>query len=625
MSIQITVASHLRSVGVPLSARETESNNFSFTDYDQRYEFTIGIAAHLGRKEKWFVRIEAQDPEDAEAIATLKRLPALPTSEFAGATYTRWSPFTLEVVEGSAKRTTDWIIGTITNAADRMVLSAEPPLPPVSETVAEPVPTEVPAPPSSAAVTAPIITDEVSRQLIAAITGASDPRLALLEALVERGWASGELQREIVSGIRLEQGDPKSILEAAQQGAVLTPGQAQVVVRMAFINPGQVADELLYAVLDVAQAAWDHQSRTKLLEVIRNIDDVSFGITKFKVLAKTAPSELVRDVAIGLSAHVERGDTAQKKQRHLEIVKATLDAGLEQSQAFIGHLLSEGDLRPYDLWEESTIRAAAFTDEAGVGLLYQQAMVEGTEPDLRIVGQALVSLPATLSSIRNLSRWLKRWVDAGYDLTEAHHQLFTNVAGALREWNCEHPTATEASLDQISLQRLAQTNPTVTAIEAARSAIEQARKPNSPEAKREEVMAARFAAAKKYIELELVAKKRRIILVGSRPNKTSQSVVDSFYELRKFPWIEWIDSARGSAISRRELSDKIKGAACVAVITFIGSNSHARSGLTDDLAATAGKKVYRVKSSSREDLKKGLIDMTESLAGLQLKDGRLSG
>ena len=63
----------------------------------------------------------------------------------------------------------------------------------------------------------------------------------------------------------------------------------------------------------------------------------------------------------------------------------------------------------------------------------------------------------------------------------------------------------------------------------------------------------------------------------------------------------------------------------MAVITFIGSNSHARSGLTDDLAATAGKKVYRVKSSSREDLKKGLIDMTESLAGLQLKDGRLSG
>ena len=616
MSIQITVASHLRSVGVPLSARETESNNFSFIDYDQRYEFTIGIAAHLGRKEKWFVRIEAQDPEDAEAITTLKRLPALPTSEFAGVTYIRWSPFTLEVVEGSAKRTTDWIIGTITNAADRMVLNTEPPPPPVTETAVEPVPepVEVPTTPSIASVTAPIITDEVSRQLIAAITGASDPRLALLEALVERGWASGELQREIVSGIRLEQGDPKSILEAAQQGAVLTPGQAQVVVRMAFTDSRQVADELLYAVLDAAQAAWDHQSRTKLLEIIRNIDDVPAGITKFKVLAKTAPSELVRDVAISLSAHVERGDTAQKKQRHLEIVKATLDAGLEQSQAFIGYLLSEGDLRPHDLWEESTIRAAAFSDEAGVALLYQQAMVEGTEPDLRIVGQALVGLPATLSSIRNLSRWLKRWVDAGYDLTEAHHELFTSVAGALREWNCEHPTATEASLDQISLQRLAQANPTVTAIEAARSAIEQARKPNSPEAKREEVMAARFAAAKKYIEHELVAKKRRVILVGSRPNKTSQSVVDSFYELRKFPWIEWIDSARGSAISRRELSDKIKGAACVAVITFTGNNSHARSGLTDDLAESAGKMVFRVKSASREDLKKGLIEVTDSLA-----------
>ena len=205
MSIQITVASHLRGVDLPLSARETGSNAFSFTDYDQRYEFTVGIAAHLGRKEKWFVRIEAQDPEDEEAIATLKRLPTLPTSEFSGATYTRWSPFTVEVVEGSAKRTTDWIIGTITNAADRMVLNTEPPPPPVTETVVEPVPApvEVPAIPSSEPVAAPIITDDVSRQLIAAITGASDPRLALIEALVERGWASGELLREIVSGIRL--------------------------------------------------------------------------------------------------------------------------------------------------------------------------------------------------------------------------------------------------------------------------------------------------------------------------------------------------------------------------------------------------------------------------------------
>lgn len=616
MSIQITVASHLRGVGLPLSARETETNAFSFTDYDQRYEFTVGIAAHLGRKEKWFVRVEAQEPEDEEAIATLKRLPTLPTSEFTGTTYTRWSPFTVEVVEGSAKRTTDWIIGTITNAADRMVLNTEPPPPPEPETVTEPVPelVEVPTTPSSESVAAPIITDDVSRQLIAAITGASDPRLALIEALVERGWASAELQREIVSGIRLEQGDPKSILDAAQRGAVLTPAQAQVVVRMAFSDSRQVSDELLYVVLDAAQAAWDLQSRTKLLEVVRNIEDVAAGITKFKVLAKTAPSELVRDVAKSLSAHVERGDTAQKKQRYLEITKATLDAGPEQSQAFIGHLLSEGDLRPYDLWEEGTIRAAAFTDEAGVGLLYQQAMVEGTEPDLRIVGQALVGLPATLGSIRNLSRWLKRWVDAGYDLKDAHHELFTNVANALREWHCEHPTAAEASVDQISLQRLAQAHPTVTAIEAARSAIEQARKPNSPEAKREEALAARFAAAKQYIELELVAKKRRIILVGSRPNKTSESVVDSFYELRKFPWIDWIDSVRGSAISRRELSDKIKGAACVAVITFTGNNSHARSGLTDDLAESAGKPVFRVKSASREDLKRGLIEMTETLA-----------
>jgi hypothetical protein len=463
-------------------------------------------------------------------------------------------------------------------------------------------------------VVAPIITDEVSRQLIAAITGASDPRLALIEALAERGWASAELQREIVSGIRLEQGDPKSILEAAQQGAVLTPAQAQVVVRMAFSAPQQVSDELLYVVLDAAQAAWDHQSRTKLLEVIRNVENVAAGITKFKALAKTAPSELVRDVAKGLSAHVERGDTAQKKQRYLEIVKATLDAGSEQSQLFIGYLLAEGDLRPYDLWEEGTIRAAAFTDEVGVGLLYQQAMVEGTEPDLRVVGQALVGLPATLSSIRNLSRWLKRWVDAGYDLTAAHQELFTNVAGALREWHCEHPTAAEASVDQISLQRLAQAHPTVAAIEAARSAIEQARKPNSPEAKKEEALAARFATAKKYVELELVAKKRRIILVGSRPNKTSQSVVDSFYELRKFPWIEWIDSARGSGPRRREISDKIKGAACVAVITFTGHNSHALSGLTDILSDTADKQVHRISSSSRDDLKNGLIEVTEALA-----------
>ena len=225
MRLQATVAAYLRAVGVAVSPRDQSENgtSFSFVDFDSRYEFSVGIAAQAGRKEKWFVRISAQDIEDAESIATLKRLPTLPTSEFVDSTYARWSPFTVEAVGGNAKRVTDWIVGTIANAADRMLLNTERPS--AEEVPSDPrsepasVPAEQPITPIPEPASSLPFTDDVVRQLVDAVTRAADPRTALFEALAERGLVSPTLEEEIRTGIRLEQGDPRAILEAARRTA----------------------------------------------------------------------------------------------------------------------------------------------------------------------------------------------------------------------------------------------------------------------------------------------------------------------------------------------------------------------------------------------------------------------
>jgi len=615
--LQATVAAHLRAVGVPVMQRDSGDGgaSFSFVDFDSRYEFSVGIAAQAGRKEKWFVRISAQDIEDAESIATLKRLPTLPTSEFVDSTYARWSPFTVEAVGGNAKRVTDWIVGTIANAADRMLLNTERPS-------AEEVPSDPQSEPASTPVEEPItlapepasslpFTDDVVRQLVDAVTRAADPRIALFEALVERGLVSPALEEEIRTGIRLEQGDPRAILEAARRGTALTAIQAQVVVRMAFTEPIAVSEDVLFAALEATQAGWDEHGKTLLRESVRDLRDLNTGLTIFKLVAKAAPSDVVGLVARGLVAHAKREAPAQKRAVLVEIVGTSFQAGLTQGVSLIDNLLREEELRPYDIWSNPVIRAAISGDEGAAVVLHLAALAEGTEPDLRVACQALVEVVPTNTTMRSLGKWLKRWVEKGHSIAPADRALFERVASALQEWHCNNPMTAEASADQHSLQRLVQSHPDIAQLELARAAIETARRPGSAEAKQAAAMNERFEKAKRYVEQELVGKNRRFILFGSRPNKTSENVVNQFYPMRKFRWIEWLETERGKGPGRRVLSDKIKGASCVAVIVFTGASSHRNTGLTDILSDTADKQVHRIESSSRDKLTIGLIEAIE--------------
>ena len=619
MHLQATVAAYLRAVGVPVTPSDTGENgaSFAFVDFDDQYEFSVGIAAQAGRKAKWFVRISAQDIEDAESVATLKRLPVLPTSEFVDATYIRWSPFTVEAVGGNAKRVTDWIVGTIANAADRMLLNTERPTteeePQTSPTPEpHPVSIEQPTAPSSEPSPSLPFNDDVVRQLVDAVTRAADPRIALFEALVERGLVSPALQEEVRTGIRLEQGDPRTILEAAQRGTVLTAVQAQVVVRMAFAEPNAVSDDVLFAALEATQAGWDEHGKTLLRESVRDLPDLGVGLARFKLIAKAAPSDVVGLVARGLVAQAKREEPARKRTLLLEIAGLSYEAGLIQGSELTNQLLIDEDLRPYDIWSDVTIRTAIDGNEAMAITLHRAALAEGTEADLRVACQALLEPAPTGALLRCLGKWLKRWVEKGHAIESADKALFERVAIVLRDWHCNNPMTSEAAADQLSLQRLAQSHPEIAQLEQSRAAIENARRPGSPEARQAAVLNERFEKAKRYVEQELVGKNRRFILFGSRPNKTSVNVLNQFYPMRRFEWIEWLETERGKGPGRRALSDKIKGSSCVAVIVFTGASSHRNTGLTDILSDTAGKQVHRIESSSRDKLTNGLLDVIES-------------
>jgi hypothetical protein len=510
---------------------------------------------------------------------------------------------------------TDWIVGTIANAADRMLINTERPS-------AEEVPSDPQSEPASTPVEEPItlapepasslpFTDDVVRQLVDAVTRAADPRIALFEALVERGLVSPALEEEIRTGIRLEQGDPRAILEAARRGTALTAIQAQVVVRMAFTEPIAVSEDVLFAALEATQAGWDEHGKTLLRESVRDLRDLNTGLTIFKLVAKAAPSDVVGLVARGLVAHAKREAPAQKRAVLVEIVGTSFQAGLTQGVSLIDNLLREEELRPYDIWSNPVIRAAISGDEGAAVVLHLAALAEGTEPDLRVACQALVEVVPTNTTMRSLGKWLKRWVEKGHSIAPADRALFERVASALQEWHCNNPMTAEASADQHSLQRLVQSHPDIAQLELARAAIETARRPGSAEAKQAAAMNERFEKAKRYVEQELVGKNRRFILFGSRPNKTSENVVNQFYPMRKFRWIEWLETERGKGPGRRVLSDKIKGASCVAVIVFTGASSHRNTGLTDILSDTADKQVHRIESSSRDKLTIGLIEAIE--------------
>ena len=522
----------------------------------------------------------------------------------------------MEAVGGNAKRVTDWIVGTIANAADRMLLNTERPSAeeePQSSPNPEPHPVQIeqPTTPSSEPGLSLPFNDDVVRQLVDAVTRAADPRIALLDALVERGLVSPALQEEVRTGIRLEQGDPRAILEAAKRGTVLTAVQAQVVVRMAFTEPGKVSDEVLFAALEATQAGWDAHGKTLLRESVRDLRDLNIGLNIFKLVAKAAPSDVVGIVARGLVDRAKREAPARKRDVLVEIVGTSFQAGLTQGISLIDNLLGEEELRPYDIWSDPVIRAAISGDEGAAVVLHRAALAEGTEPDLRVACQALVEVAPTSTTMRSIGKWLKRWVEKGHSIRPADQALFERVASALQEWHCNNPMTAEAAADQLSLQRLAQSHPEIAQLELSRTAIENARRPGSPEAKQAAVMNERFEKAKRYVEQELVGKNRRFILFGSRPNKTSVNVLDQFYPMRKFQWIEWLETERGKGPGRRVLSDKIKGASCVAVIVFTGASSHRNTGLTDILSDTADKQVHRIESSSRDKLTIGLVEAIE--------------
>ena len=53
MHLQATVVAHLRAVGVSVTPIDQmdSGTSFSFADFDDRYTFSVGVAAQAGRKE----------------------------------------------------------------------------------------------------------------------------------------------------------------------------------------------------------------------------------------------------------------------------------------------------------------------------------------------------------------------------------------------------------------------------------------------------------------------------------------------------------------------------------------------------------------------------------------------
>lgn len=125
MSHRASVITHLRGAGVPLSPTSAEDDQFSFLDYEKRFEFAVNVGEMPGLGRRWSVTVTA-DSEDEESIAGLKRLPNLPTSKREASSYLRWSPFTADSAEDAPRRVSDWIVGTIANAAERLRLSKTP-------------------------------------------------------------------------------------------------------------------------------------------------------------------------------------------------------------------------------------------------------------------------------------------------------------------------------------------------------------------------------------------------------------------------------------------------------------------------------------------------------------------
>jgi hypothetical protein len=616
MSHRSAVTVHLRGAGVPVAAGSIEEASFSFFDYEQRYEFAVGTEEMKGIGQRWVVTISV-DPEDEESAAALKRLPNLPTSRREEAAYIRWSPFTVDSAADAPRRVSDWIVGTISNASERLNLSKVLPAEEVELTAKDVIDVqEVPLQEEHGATVAQAeFSHDVIKNLVAAVVGASDPRLALIEALDDQALIPQELKAQLLGEISLERGDVLSVLDAAQSGRALTPQQAQILVQAALTTHAIESDVLALA-LDLAQASWDRQSRTRVLDQIRQKKSHKMALANLDLVAKLVPVDFAIELGQALLDLTNSSDLgmSEKKAIHLQALRSMLGAGLNETVTLAAHVLELGKVRPFDLWSARELRDALGGNTAAIDLIYRTALTDATEADLRAAGEALLTQEAGQARTKMLSKWLKRWLETGYPLAGAAVPMMELVVKSLAEVHAAHPSSEEAQRDQLSIQRLFSENPKNESFKDAHLAIDSARRPGSAAAINEREDAERFMRASAYIKEHIAGKKRRIIVVGGRPTATTVDAVNEFYEPDDDNWLEWLMANKDEIINRRNITTKIRGDSCVALVLLTGAMGHARSKLARETGKAVNRVIVEVRSTSRDDVRRALFEVTEKLA-----------
>ena len=616
MSQRNSITVHLRSAGVPVIAEQTEENQFSFFDYERRFEFLVSVGELTGLGTRWSVTISA-DAEDDESLAGLMRLPNLPTSRRDGTAYVRWSPFTADSAADAPRRISDWVVGTIANAAERLRLSKTPPAEEVA--VGDEVAADVSVPAHHIAALPADGTTQFGeleiRELLKAIAGAADPRLAAFEALGRMGLISASLKEEIQGEIGLERGDVESVLAAAVQGKSLTPQQAQILVQAA-LTTHSVDEAILAQALELTQAAWDRQARMRILDRIREHKSHRLALSRLNMVAQLVPVEFAVELGITLLDLVNVTDAGlnEKKLMHLEAIRSMLGAGTPEAVAVASHALELGKIRPFDVWSDKVLNETFKGQIPAVDLVYRTTLKDATEPDLRAAGAALMTLEGGPQRTKLLSRWLKRWQEAGYPLNDTSLPIMKAIVGALALVHGTLPSSEEAQRDALSIQRLAAENPRVATFAEAHAAIDAARKPGSAAAAKEREEAQRFERASGYIKEHIAGKKRRIIVVGGRPSLTTVETVNEFHEPDDDGWLEWLMASKDEIINRRNITTKIRGDSCVALVLLTGAMGHARSKLARETGKAANRVIVEVRSTSREDVRRALFEVTEKLA-----------
>jgi hypothetical protein len=188
------------------------------------------------------------------------------------------------------------------------------------------------------------------------------------------------------------------------------------------------------------------------------------------------------------------------------------------------------------------------------------------------------------------------------------------IVEAVARVHVAQPSSEEAQRDQLVIQRLASEYPKVNSFREAAAAMDAARRPGSAAAVKEREDAARFARASEYIKDQIAANKRRIIVVGGRPNMTAVEAINEFHTPDDDNWLEWLTAGRDEVINRRNIISKIRGDSCVALVLLTGAIGHARSKLARETGKSANRLIVEVRSTSRDDVRRALFEVTEKLA-----------